>query len=311
MSPSSRLSSGQGGSGSGSHETDILVVTTPPSLRSSAAAASRYSPSSSIRSPFSFDPAPSPPMSPHHRISSSAIDVSSPLARARRALQLSSDNLAVQQEEVDDGRGQQEEREENEKQNQLALEEEDLQQVSLALALQQHQQSPISVPPAHSSAAVPPPTASTAFKQDQESNHFARTRPSTSGARVEGAGHETHSAERVFTQVPAGGVSGAAGAALQSSHVPEIWGESAATARVLLQVIDIGSRMLFIFSSCFRLKLLRLCCVILLQVAQARQAISSRSLPSPLPHSLLTNNFFCFLTHLLFAAAMLEMKLRL
>ncbi len=183
-------------------------------------------------------------MSPHHRISSSGIDASSPLARARRALQLSSDNLAVQQEEVDDGRWQQEEREENEKQNQLALEEEDLQQESLALTLQQHQQSPISVPPAHSSAAAPPPTASTALKQDKESHHFARTRPSTSGARVGGAGHETHSAERVFPQVAAGGVSGAAGA-VQSSHVPEIWGESAATARVLLQVVYIASRLLF------------------------------------------------------------------
>jgi hypothetical protein len=246
LSPSKRLSSGQGGSGSGSHETDILVVTTPPSVRSSAAASSRYSPSSSIRSPFSFDPAPSPPVSPHHRISSSAIDASSPLARARRALQLSSDNFAVQQEEVDDGRGQQEEREENEKQNQLALEEEDLQQESLTLTLQQHQQSPISVPPAPSSAAAPPSTESTAFKQDKESHHFARTRPSTSGARVGGAGHEQHSAERVFPQVAAGGVSGAAGT-VQSSHVPEIWGESAATARVLLQVIHMGSCVCFFF----------------------------------------------------------------
>jgi hypothetical protein len=236
LSPSNRFSSGQG-SGS-SHETDILVVTTPPSLRSSSAAASRYySPASSTRSPFSFDPAPSPPLSPHQRVSSTSTDASSPLARARHVLRLSSETLSLKQaEQGGEEQSQQEEHADAERRctdekNEDNEENKEPQQ-ELPLPPQRHQQFHISSSPSHSTAAPPPP-AQSASKPGPPTQHAARTRPSTGGARLGAGPTETSAAERGFVQFGSGGP---AGGGLTTPHVPEIRGESAATARVLLQV---------------------------------------------------------------------------
>jgi hypothetical protein len=238
LSPSNRFSSGQGSGGS--HETDILVVTTPPSLRSSSAAASRYSPASSTRSPFSFDPAPSSPLSPQQRVSSTSTDTSSPLARARHILRLSSETLPLQHEEEErEGQLQLEEHVEEERRSTDGEDEDEEEKKEphqeLPLPPQRHQQFHISSEPSHSPAAPPLP-AQRASKQGPLLQHAARARPSTGGARTGAGPAETSAAERGFVHFGAGGVPTSAGGGLPSPHVPEIRGESAATARVLLQV---------------------------------------------------------------------------
>lgn len=228
LSPSNRLSSGGGESG-GSHETNILVVTTPPSLRSSAAA-SHYSPSST-RSPFSFDPAPSPPQSPHvHRISSSSTGVSSPLDRARHALRLSGENLSLKQEQQQQKelQLQQMQRETGNGENEYREEDEE----------GQLQMQNIKQPLTTASADALTSPSMDVDNQRLSPHPPARPRPSTSGARVGAAAHEYSLADRGLAQVGTGGAVGASGAgALPPPHIPEIRGESAATARVLLQVI--------------------------------------------------------------------------
>ena len=243
MSPSNRLSSGEGDAGSGSHETDILVVTTPPSLRSSSAAASHlYSPASSTRSPFSIDPAPSPPLSPPPpRSFSSAAIASSPLARARHVLQsssaehnshtswaehnshTSSADTPVKLQRLTDGLHV---REENEVEAEGGHNE---QPQPLEQARAHDDQRPIAVPVAHSSS----PVSANLHGQQRQLNILARPRPSTGGARV-GGGFESSPSDSGCIQT--GAAAGGALGAVPSPHIPEIWGESAATARVLLQV---------------------------------------------------------------------------
>ena len=231
LSPSNRLSSGEGESGS--HETNILVVTTPPSLRSSAAA-SHYSPSST-RSPFSFDPAPSPPQSPPvHRVSSSSTGVSSPLDRARHALRLSGENLTLKQQQ------QQQQKELQLQQMQRKTwngENENKEEDEEGQLQMQNVKQPLTI----ASAAVLPSPSIDVDNQRLSPHPPARPRPSTSGARVGAAAHEYSLADRGLAQVGTGGAVGASGVGvLPPPHIPEIRGESAATARVLLQVIRAG-----------------------------------------------------------------------
>jgi hypothetical protein len=234
LSPSNRLPTEEGESG-GSHETNILVVTTPPSVRSSAAA-SRYSPCST-RSPFSFDPAPSPPLSPPvHCTSSSPTAVSSPLDRARHALRLSGENLTLKQQQKDLQLPQMQREtgyEENEDEDEHGQQQTQLQKLNVI--------QPLTT--ARTSAAVPPSPPTDVDNQRLSPHLPARPRPFTSGARVGGAAHEYSLADRGLVQVGTGGAvaaSGATGVALPSPHIPEIRGESAATARVLLQVMRAG-----------------------------------------------------------------------
>ena len=203
FSPSNRPPPGEE-AGSGSHETDILVVSTPPSARSSSAAASYcYFPESpdSTRSPVDVDPAPSSPLSPPHRTPAAAADTSSPLARAR-----------------------------------LALDSADRHSPSAKL-LPQSGSSGADVCLTEAAATQP----STEFQKENPPVFPERPRPSTSSARVGVPVSNAHPADEGSFRVGAVGTAGAADGGLPSLHIPEIRGESADTARVLLQVM--GARV--------------------------------------------------------------------
>jgi hypothetical protein len=173
-------------------------------------------------------------------MSSSTTDVSSPLARARHVLELSSETLSLGQEEEEQRHLNQDEQDCVEVQNEAVEEEnEQLQRDVLPPPQQQYNQFHISANSSKMPAASPTLPTKNAPERDFSSHHTSRPRPSTGGARVEGGVCDTTSAQRGFVQVGAAGASATAGAWMPSSHVPEIRGESAATARVLLQVYGV------------------------------------------------------------------------